>query len=532
MCISAYTLIIGSYDLVPSDTLRHLERIQQTFSDISNKESNTFSLHNGFNDYYIYYYYAILFKFSGVSLNQLHNWISISNSVFLLFGTYQFTAYQFQNKKNIAIYIALLSCLFFLLHKGIASFSFIRYYSLSAVMVTLPAFYLCTIYFHRWYHEKTRYIELTFIVLLILFTLLFHQQETLFIAVMFTMLTAYYGTSHFINNTVKSITPLLLSHQKHNMTITILSVTTFSLLCVSTLFITNTIDRLPIDQDRVISLSVWAQSIPSSWLILNPLNQLSQVITLWGVCVYGLALFHAKKILKQPILLCGLLIPFFTVLNPIFVDIFIRIRGVDTLYRLLYITPLSVAAAYIVYLSYLDFKSPLLRRKILSLLTLPLLIIFLFPFNANKKIFSYSRVSDLTTVNTTQSLRHWADLSDYLNSLPNKRTIFTDPLTGYIITATSRHYSPRYKFTDIGHLPVNFDSYENDPFKKYSGHLLVINQRDGSKSSHGKTSGHWKSSILKVSNHYDERLINYINSQPSRLSLIWEKTQIQVFEIN
>ena len=524
-----YISLVGVYDRAPSDILRHLERLQLARADYQGINPWGSLFYDGVNDYYLYYYYAALMVLSGASLNQLFFWITIFNSAFLLIGVYSVAAYQFSDKKRAAIFIGLLSCVFFVMHQGIAGFSYVRYYSLSATLVCMPAFFLTTIYMDRWYHRALSNHEWLLVACAVPLTLFIHPQETLFIAVMVVSLVVYYGLASRIDRYYDN-NPMQVSSLNAQL-ITGVTAIVIVLLALVLLVGVNVFDRAIADQNKVVSLSVWFSNLPATWQVLNPFHQFARVITLWGLLVYLLALVHWREFICRPILISGLSIPLLTVFNPLFVDFFMRVRDPYVLYRLLYAVPLSLAGAYIIYLCYQGIRSRKPHGIILSIVGGLLLAVTLFPLNTGLTVSTFSRLQDLAAVEEDNSLGFWRDLSDYLEHEYDDELIITDPVTGYIITATTDNTSRRYKFTTKDHLPINFPDYDADPFQQYAGNLLVINLRDGGLSRTGAISGHWPEDVLHVTQYYSAELLEYLDSEPDRLGLVWQNDRVSVYRI-
>ena len=531
VCISVtlYISLVGVYDRVPSDILRHLERLQLARADIQGSGQWGSYFYNGLSDYYLYYYYAALMVLSGASLEQLFFWLTIFNSIFLLIGVYSVAEYQFSDKKRARFFIGLLSCLFFVLHQGIAGFSYIRYYSLSATLVCMPAFCLSIIYVDRWYHRNLRNREWLPVACAVLLTAFIHLQEAIYIAIMVVLLVIYYQLADTMGKKLGN--SLMLRSEINPAVVKTVSVITIGALAALFLVGVNIFDRIAADQNKVVSLSVWFGNLPDTWLVLNPFHQFARVVGLWGLVIYLLAFVYIHKFIRRPLLICGLVIPFATVFNPLFVDIFIRVRDVHVLYRLIYAVPLSLAGAYIVYLGYQGIRTGKISKSVSCIVSGVVLIVTLFSLNTGFTVSTYSRLQDLAAVEEDNSLGYWQDLTDYLNLEYDGETIITDPVTGYIITATTDSISARYKFTTRDHPPINFPDYGTDPFQLYSGKLLVINLRDGGISRTGAISGHWPEDVLHVTQYYSAELLEYLNSEPDRLDLVWQNDRVSVYRI-
>jgi hypothetical protein len=265
-------------------------------------------------------------------------------------------------------------------------------------------------------------------------------------------------------------------------------------------------------------------------LFLNPTYQGFQVITLWGVFVYALFVMYWRKFIGHPYLFMGMLTPLLTVFNPVFVDWFMRMDGVHTLWRMLYIVPMHlVAGLLIIFLLATASNASALWRKGLPYFAIALLFVLLLPLSG---INSNSRQT-LTKVKHNNSYVYWQDLIDYLNrNHAEPVSILTDPITGYVLKGLTRHHTYHYKFFKRRLRPFNFEDYSNAPLAQYKGWLLVLNDRNGGPSKTGKLARHWPENILNTSKFYSEPLREHIKSNPgNRFKEIWENNNIHVYRI-
>ncbi len=265
-------------------------------------------------------------------------------------------------------------------------------------------------------------------------------------------------------------------------------------------------------------------------LFLNPAHQGIQTITIWGLFVYLIFIINWRKFIGHPYLFSGMLVPVFTVFNPLFVDWFLRMDGVHTLWRMLYIVPLHfVAALLVVFLTASARSTAVIWRKGLSYLSVGLLFALLLPLNG---LNSNSRQT-LSRVDIEDSYIYWQDLIDYLNQAQKEPvSILTDPVTAYLIKGLTRHRTYQFKFYNSKVHPFNFDDYSTAPLKKYAGWLLIINDRNGGYSDTGKNSRHWPADVLNTSKFYTMPLREHIKSNPdNRFEEIWAQDKIRVYKI-
>ena len=561
LAVLAYLSFVGVYDLVPSDILRHMERIQAAFRDLTDQTQNDFQFFDGVSDNYHYYFYAYLMHFSTLPIVPVFWIVTLLNSSLLLIALYRFALYisDQQENQNSTVLLAILCLLFFVLTKGIAGFSFLRYYSLAPTLLSYAVFLLLIIKIDHCLRHSFTKRGIVLIVLAMLMLLFWHMQELLFVLVMSVLLLLYYCL-HSHSERFKHLANSTACEYATNEQITqrsrfLLCIGLFFVATIITLIIYAKFDAPSSYSNRIITLSgvlnlVLPTNVPLPEFtrqinFLNPFTQFSQVLGFWGVVVYICSILHWRALINKPLLICGLLIPFVTVFNPIFVDVFLRIRGEDVLYRLLYAIPLSSVAAFIVFESYCSLRERIVCKNNVSktsilqsgiaVFSIIAITLSLVPFKSATLLTQYNRLADILPVERQQSLRHWQDLSKQLAKLPPQDNILTDPLTGYIITATTKSIAKRYKFTSAQHLDLNsldLTSSKANPFAAFQGYYLVINLRDGANSQHGELSQHWSPTVLKVSNYYSPALLNHIRANKEQFILEWHNDDVWLYRIN
>ena len=363
-----------------------------------------------------------------------------------------------------------------------------------------------------------------------------HRQEAVFTALMISIMSFYLF--------VQKHTETLILLWQGQVRLTQLSLVKFcsdkinlSFLFTQTIMVSLfiysyfSIVRNPIIQPKVISLESIFPFLKNLY-ILNPSFQFYNVITVWGVVVILLFIMNVKTFRNNAFLMAGMLSPFFTVFNPLFTDLFLRHSMSMTLWRMTFLLPLHLVAAYlfVVAVKYLWIGDSL--KRIYGLITIIMLVMPLFSFQTTFIENQYSRLLTLKPVPVENSPEHWNDMIEFLNTIEDRSVIITDPVTGYVITALTQHVSTRLKFhrSRQGYIEFNFDDYSNHPFDKYKGYLFIINKRNGGLSETGRVSGHWPENILQVEDFYfSKSLEDYVDSNPDRFKLLWGKDRIRVY---
>ena len=256
---------------------------------------------------------------------------------------------------------------------------------------------------------------------------------------------------------------------------------------------------------------------------------MAETVSVWGGLVILLFVLIYQRFKSLPWLVAGMLMPAATVFNPVFVELYLRLEGDHSLWRLLFLMPLPLVAAIWVVWTWQD--SPFSHRWRLAVL--PLLFLLLLPVNPMASWNPHARTTNLP-VPHENSERHWVDLIEALNRLPESEQILTDPVTGYVLSALTAHRTFRYKFfADALYqaFPFAFDDYSSNPLSRYRGWLLVVNLRDGNASETGRRSGHWPEDILQVSQYSPQSLVKQLVAHPGRLETVWSGQDITVYRI-
>lgn len=523
----SYYLIIGPYDLVPADTLRHLERIQFTYRHLTLNNAPVASYIDGLNAYYIYYLYALLWHFMQTDIYTFLHHISLVTALIFLASFFWFVYHASQPHIRYVVSLSVLSTLFFVLHQGYAGFPYLKYYALSATLWCMPLFFLSVLLLRDFFQYPKTLKNLFIVAILIAICGLYHLQESLFIVVMAIALWVYYLIVSIIDNRI---------YKKCMARFLRLELLFYVFLAVIAYFLIDHywlsgLAANPIDHFKLIDLANFI-GFGQDLFVLNPFLQFNQVATHFGMVVLLLAMLSIKKQMQIPILMAGLFVPLLTVFNPIFIDVFLHFRDVHVVYRFVYIVPFAISAAYFVIITWTAFDKQKYTLASARLIGCFVLIASLFPLAHIADEFRYSRLPALGGVAENQSLRHWKDVSEFVNQTNQSRWVVTDALTGYILTATTRSISPRYKFIPNENAIVARTEFNLDIFRPYDNALLVVNLRDGGESKSGVLSTHWPNEVLKTSNRYSDKFLDYVKQNPENFIKLWQQQDVSIYRIN
>jgi len=542
--VAAYLLTVGAYVELPSDVFSHLEYMQQVTSRIQLSESRGIPItaYLGQNGRYWQYLYSLLAMWSGLSLQDAILPASFFNiSVFLL-GVFWFSQTVFRDmglSTRMLVFSSVVAVFFTFFHFGVNIFSFVRYYAIAPAILNFVLYFSIMAIVIDFFREKKWTFKYLFVAAFIFYASLYiHRQEALFVVLMVSIMSFYlFIQKHFPSlkkiwegngrRIEMSVSKILTD--KVNLSFLFTQVMMVSLFVYSYV----SMSRHPITKYKLIPLE---NILPffSNLYILNPSYQFYSVVTLWGVVVLYLFLQNINKFRNNAFLMAGMLSPFFTVFNPFFTDLFLRHSWGEMLWRMSFLVPLQLVGAYLFVISVQYMWAGSYLKKIYGVLVIAILITLLFPFKTTFIENKYSRILTLKAVPVENSPGQWGDLIEYLNSIEKEKWIITDPVTGYLVTAMTRHFSPRKKFHRVwgGYIEYNSDDYSNNPFDRYVGYLFIINKRNGGMSKTGRVAKHWPEGILQIEKYYySDKLDDYIRSNPGRFRMLWQKDKIRVYSI-
>lgn len=542
MLLGLYFLYSGAYIELPSDAFTHLEYMQEMARSIIRSEAEGLPLQQGLglNGKHWYYLTSFISIWGGVEIADTILSASYFNvSVFLL-AVFFFSQVVFRDtfKHGHLLAIASIAAVFFtFFHFGINIFSFIRYYALAPAILNFVLYFaLMAIIIDFFRNEGWQLKYLVVAVIIFVACLHIHRQEGLFVVLMFVVMSFYL----FLQKHIRTLrllwqgqgrlfkgSPINFLSDKVNISFLLSQVTIISLYIYSYL----KVPRSTVLEPKLIPLENIVPFVKNIY-ILNPTYQFYYVITLWGSLVILLFILNINKFRGNPYLMAGMLSPFFTVFNPFFVDLFLRHSYSLLLWRISFLVPLHLVAAALLVIAFQHIKRGSYLKKAYGLISTILLIALLFPFKTTFIENTYSRLPTLRAVPAENSPEHWSDLIEYLDGIQDEKKIITDPVTGYMITAMTRHVSSRSKFHRKydGYIKFNYKDYSGHPFDPFSGYLFIINKRNGNLSDNGRIARHWPEKILQVgSYYYSDGFEDYVQSNPERFQLLWEQDKIRVY---
>jgi hypothetical protein len=483
---------------------------------------------------------VLLVNWSGSTISGAISPASYLNTLIFVLAFFSFSQVVFQksipDRRALAL-VGVISSIFCFLHFGVNIFSFVRYYAMAPVMLNLVLFFtmmaIAIWYFDK---EKLSFKYLATAALVTVAAAYIHLQEVLFAAALMLVMSLYaflYQNLGFIRGVSGDGRERISIYALLTDRINLAFIASFLAMLFFVFYSYSARERNPAVEPKLISLGDFLP-FANDFYILNPTYQFYYVITLWGLLVYLLFMLNWKQLRSNTYIVAGMVSPLFTIFNPVFTDLFLRYSLTEMYWRLSFIVPLYLVAGYVVVRMLTAVREKSARGLVASVTAVLMLLVLLFPIHTRYIDAPYSRMLTLGKLSEGSTPTHWQDLIGYLDSVKRRDSrIITDPVTGYMLSALTRHTSLRKKFHRFlaGYIRLNYESYVNHPFDRYRGHMLIINRRDGAISESGRVARHWPENILKVSNYYPAALIDYLAENPQRFELQWDSGDIQVYRI-
>lgn len=538
-----YFLWVGPYTEVPSDFWSHVGIMQSNYlSLVTERVFPGLASWREFGDKGTGYWYAIqafLCYTAGITVEQSYAPQALINSMVILGAVFAF-AVRVLEGGELAVrgryIVAAIATLFFLTHFGTNVFSFVRYYTFGPVLLNYVVYLVFTVLvlelLGKSPHPKWPY----FLLLVLFFGLMavIHIQEAMFAAILgYSMLFFFW-----LKRSVQGIDALegaggdTLSRRQLDWLFYLVTL----LILVGSVVAHLTLNRhSPMAYNRMINLQ---EIIPflRHMYVLDPAKQFYETLTPWGYLVVLLFFLNWGRFKNNPVLVVGMLSPFYTVLNPYFTDLFLRVSWPELLWRLLYMAPLYIVGALLVYRGATWLKENVHPvKKVYGCSVIFAILFLLFPVDTKYFQSSYSKFQTLKPVKLENNYTTWADLYEFLNSITSRFSVLTDPITGYTLRALTHHQYFGAKFLTIrwgGYQNMNQRSYSLTKYRNYDGWILIINQRDGSHSKTGEISRHWRSDQLQVSKYYDKDFISFVEEHPDNFKRIWSRERVDIYKIH
>ena len=537
---SCYQLFVGPYTEIPSDLYKHLGRVKTLSNvlyegvvphlDLSLQE--LFFLGERRKYFIVPFLHAVVSVKLDVLPIDIVPAATLISSLIFLSSVYWFSLRLLAGIKMSIDYkaaAASAAVIFTLLWFGVATFSYVRYYAYFASIFNFCLFFGCVVllldYLER---SKTSELNLMAIGSFLFVMRIVHEQEMLFSLVILSGIIVL----HFVQ--VKKGTRsdcLILERRVKRLFVT---VCVFVPVVICVVLLKKDLGSVVVP--HVVDLGA-SLSLGVPLLIANPRLRFWDTLAVFGLVVYFWYFVRYAWFGRISYITIAMLSPVITLFNPIFVGWFLRVNpagGWDVIWRLAYLMPLGIVGGFLLIFSIWNGrKYPNWRRYMHSGFGTVLLIGSLTPFHTPYLSNNNSRLGSLGPVDEIAGSGLWGDLIVAVQAVSGNRVIFADGVTRYVLGSATKHYYPNkegYEF-DNEALPVTAYPTSVEQLLNHPGALLVINRRNGRETASARLSGHWPPDVLMVSRFYPPELDHFIAVNESRFSLLWEKNDVWLYEV-
>jgi len=530
---AVYHFAVGPYTEIPADFWAHLNLVTEGYSVTAGKSSELGTIAAGTEPVaFLHMLVALLWDSTPF---QLVGVATFCTSVLYLAVVFWFTVWLSDKlgwRKELKLFAALTSVVFVTLTQGVSSFSYIRYYAYFPHIINFSAFFVVVVLLVEYLEDEAKStLWLGGVAILVVTMMMINKQEAVF---------------SLIGVSIIAMLKLLRARDYRECYrqklgrrwLFVGAVSLAALLVGLALFLS----LAQVNEDgwpHVISLRQFNERLPD-WLIVNPSLRFWETVGLFGAVTYFWYALRIKTFGQLDYVSAGMLIPFVTLFNPVFVGVFLHFASWDSIWRFSYIIPIPIVAGLLTADLLRIARDRSSRWIFFTGVVLGLaLITLVFPLQIGPLNNVNSRIPSLVSLDDSNGASLWEDLIERVAALEEPRHLVTDSVTNYVLTSSTHHsgkydgkkgwgdkesWQQRKTFFDENFKTRLFDS-------KFDGSLLIVNHRDGKASRTGQISGHWWVDILRVSEQYPSNLSDVLREHPERFSLIWSSDRIWVYEI-
>lgn len=520
---------------------------------------------------------ALLCRWSGIAISDLPGPLTIANTIMFCLSIYWFALFLWSRPRIHRIQkmqASLWTTCFTALWLGVSVFAYIRYYTFAPTILNYVMYLAVVVLMLDYFYSRSWWSHAVWLAPILLAVMnVIHSQEAVFVFFMgLGMLLVMEGqwawgwgrrkrrTPGFAGalrpgaSNIQLPTPNVESRNTTKSGLTGMRAPAMNMLKIHILFVGGLIIfgflfyhslHKPMGgySDAIVKPIFNSELLHQTWFIQPPAGQFFQVLTWWGVVVYGLFLLYAGLFKRQPFILAGMLMPCLIVFNPLTLAILSRwVTSLNAIYRFNYMIPLPFVAGFMVMrfwgetskwcktIRQSGFNSGMSWRGLWAGGCLLGLFVLLTPFEPLLGMKTNSRFYTLKPVPEGNDQRRWGDLIALVRTHPQGQ-VLTDGYTSTLLqwmdlTATDGDWWIRPSSPGADRLALlrNLDRKQD--------WWLVVNRRNGEFSTNGYLSGHWPADVLmRFPSFYPEDLILFVKQHPELFKEIWSKDQIQVYDI-
>ena len=544
-------IIWKPYTEIPADFWQHLEYIRSA--------RNAIEMGQAVPDFNLWYVVqGWIWYLSNASVNNYIQWTWLFNALVFSIGCFVVAKSLFQSvevdSKTLEIGSAI-ATVGMLLMFGVGVFSYFRYYTFAPGFFSyiLYLFSLSCLYtFTQKEHSTINRVRSAVLVpVLGVVVYLIHRQEALFIFLMFSISALYVIIDYCLTKFVPTKEQRMVETPHRDKTEggavrRRLGIMAFVILIITVVML-MLIDYKtePVTHRDILDLGSIAGFLGGLKIIKMP-SQVSDIYGILGLIVVIATLVTYRVGGVPVVLLLSVVVVVVTLFNPVFVSIFLRLSEQEVLWRIGYMTPWPLMLGLLFFKAHKCSRLP--KRLASSLVLLPIIFSIGFIVMGEKERPKWIDISfKVPTLQSTPHANSYQFINDLIVELNERaqgnRHILTDPVTGYVLAATTKHSHRRWKFHPVDYIDFNLPGYSDRSFEDYKGWLVVVNRRDGALSRTGKVSGHWPETILHISDYYSVKFLNFVDqyTEPEgnarvqksaiRFRKLWHSDDISLYEV-
>jgi len=536
--VAVYMLWAGPYTEVPADAWWHLGRINDQLEAVGQGDIGELPDFTQMFDKLAFYWYTLLAYFLylvGADLDGYLGYLAMGNTLLFSAGVYGFSFRVLERlvgSRSMRHAVAAATVFFFFTHFGISVFSYVRYYAYAPTILSYVVYLAavaCVLRFLQRQHGGYRH--LTAAVVLAAVAAMLHLQEAVFIVLM-SGAVVLVGFVRVVRRSFNSGVAAggLGREEQEGRTVALFVLFSAAYLLAHAAAYEAVQRHNPLTHGVMADIRHYVPFLQNLY-VLKPTQQFYQVITVWGVLVYGLYIAFRERFAGADFIHAGMLIPLLTVFNPVFTDFFLRFSWPEVLWRMCYMIPLPLVGGYFLFFGIRALREgPTPRARVAGSAMAAGLIVLLLPVSSTFFVSPYSKIHTLRSVQASNDHRLWQDLLAFLRTR-DSTWIITDRVTGYVVNGLTSHRYGGYKFYGSARFKIDRQEYDESDFRERSGWLVIVNRRDGGPSRVGRYGGHWPENIMRVSRLYSGEFLEFLQGQPSLFERLWRSDGITVYRV-
>lgn len=524
-----YHQIVGPYTEIPSDFWAHLGAVidqKDGFSSVANSVDQGVPFFHG--NSVVHFLHAAAAQVLGVHPLDIVKEVTLVTSLAFLLVFYKFA---FRVTDQIVIHssdravVAFLASVLFVVSFGVSTFSYIRYYAYFPHILNMALGMSIIILVLEFLEGKIKSVVPVFsAAFLLVIMAAINNQEAVFVVVLVSgivvirFVRCHYTKARWSNQ--------LISRNRIFFT----GVISVVVVGVTTVFLLGEPGNW--NYPHIVNLGSYLH-VDREILIANPSMRVWETVAVSGLIIYVWYFANWKYFSASDYINVGMLSPLFTMFNPIFVWWFLHVSSWDPLWRFSFLIPLPIVGAVLIVKSISSYRRSFSRIKtcVGIFITLSILI-SLWPFDNYIWKNTNSRIPSLAPVSETSGHLLWKDLISFVSMISGQRQLITDPVTHYVLSASSMHRKKSPGKAGWQYNKSFFSEGYEDHLYYYGldNSLVIVNAMDGVESITGDWSGHWPEDVLKVSSKYPINIRSVLDDA-SEFKKIWESNNTRVYEI-